>query len=123
MAKFIPKFVLRLIKFDYNRDDEARLRAYAHNLGIEFEAIDGGGDPFQNRLSHLTDEHYREEISKYQSERPFDRPGMVCSLMFGQAVIDWQGNAYLCCAYPTHEFLKVGAYLDLSPEEMLLEML
>jgi len=112
--------VLRLIKFPHNTSDETQLARYALELGIEFEVIEGSGDPFHNRLSHLTDAYFRQQIAEYKSERPLDRPGTVCPLMFGQAAIDWQGNAYLCCAYPTHESIKVGAYLDLPPEELLL---
>jgi len=74
-------------------------------------------------LSDKTNDHYKKIISEYRSERPFDPPGTVCHLMMGQAVIDWQGNAFQCCAFPTHEAIQIGSYLDLPHEELLLRKL
>jgi MoaA/NifB/PqqE/SkfB family radical SAM enzyme len=112
--------VLRFLRFAYNQDQEAKLARYAQDIGIGFEAIEGGGNPFSDDLSRMSNEHYRAAISGVGSERPYDEPGKVCPLMFGQgASIDHAGKAYLCCAYPTHETLEVGMYLDVPFEELL----
>lgn len=116
------RVVLRFLQFAYNRDQEAKLAQYAADLGIEFEAILGGGDPLHDHFSHQTNEHFKR-LTEARPERPYHPPGTVCPLMFGQAAIDHAGKAYLCCAYPTHEELEIGEYLDLSHEELLLRKL
>jgi hypothetical protein len=40
--------------------------------------------------------------------------------MFGETTIDHAGNVHLCCAYPNYDALKIGSYLDLPQEEILL---
>ena len=112
---------LRFLRFAYNHDQETKLEQYARDLDFEFEPVDAGGDPFRDLYSHMTNEHWKVVISGVRSERPYDPPGKVCPLIFGGGTaIDHAGKAYLCCAYPNHETLEVGTYLDLPFEELLL---
>jgi hypothetical protein len=40
--------------------------------------------------------------------------------MFGQIPIDSRGDVYLCCGFPNLEPLKIGSYLEMTQEEILL---
>lgn len=122
-GEIATRIVLRFLKFNYNHEQEEKLRTYARELGIELEVIPGDDEGFRNRLADRTNEHYRKIIGDYRSERPLDPPGTICNLMMEQAVIDWQGNAFQCCAFPTHEAIQIGSYLDLPHEELLLRKL
>jgi MoaA/NifB/PqqE/SkfB family radical SAM enzyme len=113
------RIILRLLRFEYNLDQADKLHAYADALGIEFEAIVGEGNPRGDDFSHETNEYFKHLLSETRSDRPYDQPGKVCPLMFGQAAIDYSGKAYLCCRYPTHETLEIGDYLSLTAEELL----
>jgi MoaA/NifB/PqqE/SkfB family radical SAM enzyme len=110
---------LRFIKFDYNHDQEPRLAALARELGIEFEAISGSGDPTGDKVIH-TRKFFQDCIATARSERHFDAPGKVCPLMFGQLVLNHEGKVSLCCGFPQYDVLQVGNYLDLPQEEILL---
>jgi hypothetical protein len=110
---------LRLIKFGYNASHEEPLRAFAAKLGIAFEAIDGVGDPRYSDLGKYTDGLIRAQIASAPETGP-ESCGKVCNLMFDQISIDCHGDLYTCCAMPTHPSLRIGPYLDLSAEEILL---
>jgi MoaA/NifB/PqqE/SkfB family radical SAM enzyme len=112
------RIVLRFIKFPYNEDQERKLETFSKELGVEFEIITGVGDPTAHPVI-TTNHDYEEVLRLYRSERPYDRAGKVCPLMFGQTPIDSNGKVYLCCAYPSYESLEVGSYLDLPQEEIL----
>jgi organic radical activating enzyme len=109
---------LRFLKFEYNHDQEEKLRAFADKLKIAFEVIPGWGDP-TNPVS-ATAEKYEDQLRSFTPARPYDQPGKICSLMFGQVPIDSHGDVYLCCAYPNLERLKIGPYLEMTQEEILL---
>ncbi|HTK57367.1 MAG TPA: radical SAM protein [Sphingomicrobium sp.] len=112
--------VLRFIEFYYNHDQKEKLAAHAADLGIDFETIEGdGGDP-QATPFIPTAAYYDGLIASYRSERPHEGVGKVCSLMFGQTPVDADGNVFLCCAYPYYDAFRIGSYLDLPQEEILL---
>lgn len=110
--------VLRLIRFAYNHGEEPKLRGFAADLGIDFEVIDGVGNP-KNPIEGVTNEAFMKRIDSV----PFPEqtvPDKVCPLVFGQGSIDSKGDAYLCCAYPNYPATRIGSYLEMSHEELLL---
>jgi hypothetical protein len=48
------------------------------------------------------------------------RKGRGCELMFNQMAIDCRGDVYLCCAMPYYPAFRLGPFLDLSPEQILV---
>jgi len=114
------RIVLRFIEFEYNKEQQAKLAAFAADLGIDFETIEGGGgDP---RLAPFIPDpdHYEDAIKTFRSGRPHEGVGKVCNLMFGQTPVDADGNVFLCCAFPYYDSFRIGSYLDLPQEEILL---
>jgi hypothetical protein len=113
--------VVRFIRFDYNAGEVESLRAYAEGLGLLFEVIEGIGHPSQvDSLRGMTAHWFEDQISKSGQSEPPETSGQVCSLMFDQITIDCQGDVYLCCAFPNYAPLKIGRYLDLTEEEILV---
>ncbi len=111
---------IRLLKFPYNHCQEAKLAAFAQELGLEFEVAEGRGDPL-GQHTILTNERLEESLRSYKSERPHEEAGKVCPLIFGAGTaINSSGMAHLCCAYPDHPAVAIGSYLDLTQEELLL---
>jgi hypothetical protein len=111
--------ILRFLKFPYNHDQENKLRTFAAEIGIDFEVIPGGNDPKAPGETE-TNETFLERLRSYNSERPFQPRGKVCPLMFGQIPVDSRGDVYLCCHHPNYPALKIGKYLELTQEEILL---
>jgi MoaA/NifB/PqqE/SkfB family radical SAM enzyme len=110
---------LRFIKFHYNHAQEAKLKAFADELGIDFEVVNGSGDPTKDSVVH-TSKYYEGIVAAARSERKFDEPGKVCPLMFGQIAMNHEGKLSLCCGFPQYDVLQVGSYLDLTYEEILM---
>jgi MoaA/NifB/PqqE/SkfB family radical SAM enzyme len=106
---------LRLLRFPHNAHQEASLRAHAASLGIEFEVLPGDS----KLRGKWTDDFVRELIAVAPEISP-EASGKICNIMFGQISIDCRGDVYTCCAYPTHPSLRIGRYLDLSGDEILL---
>src|SRR5580704_4543982 len=100
--------VLRFLKFSYNHDEEEKLKRFASGLGIEFEVIEGVGDPMHPEPIR-SNEWVEGVLRSYRGERPYDQPGKVCPLIFGEIPMDYSGKVYLCCAYPSHDALAVGS--------------
>ena len=112
---------LRFIKFSYNHDQEEKLRRFAEQLGIDFYVLRGAGDPMQANPSPRTNKDFEEMAAAFRSEKLSEHAGKVCPLIFGAGTaIDWNGIAYLCCAHPNYDALRIGSYLDLPQEEILL---
>jgi MoaA/NifB/PqqE/SkfB family radical SAM enzyme len=108
--------LLRFIKFNYNHDQEEKLRAFAEELEIVFEVIPGGGDPTKPIVGEIV----KNQLRSFTPARPYHPRGKVCPLMFGQIPIDSRGDVYLCCLFPNLEPLKIGSYLEMTQEEILL---
>jgi hypothetical protein len=101
------KVTLRLIKFDYNAQEEPLLGEYAKSLGIDFEVIDGGGNP------RVLDLWYAEASFLDRMNVPKRRIEGICPTISGILPIDFRGDLYLCCTLPNYSFLRIGPYLDI----------
>jgi MoaA/NifB/PqqE/SkfB family radical SAM enzyme len=111
---------LRFLKFNYNHCQETKLDAFAQELGVKFEIVEGRGNPLE-QMPILTAERLEDQLRSYKSERPFEEAGKVCPLIFGAGTaIDSGGTAHLCCCYPDHPAVAIGSYVDLPQEEILL---
>jgi len=111
--------VMRFIRFAHNGHHVELAEAFARNLGINFEVIDGVGDPFNHTLHHYTEQFCQDKIANAPADSP-EAHGKTCNLLFDQISIDCEGNVYTCCAFPTHPSLRIGKYLELSEDEILL---
>lgn len=111
---------LRFLKFDYNSDQEKKLLDYASNLGLSFEVLLASGHPIKWALDDQAGEPVRDRLAHFSAERPHEGHGHVCPLIFEHVAINHAGDVYLCCAYGNFEFLRIGPYLELSKEEILL---
>ncbi len=110
---------LRLLKFSYNHGEEPKLRGFADEFGIHFEVLEGVGDPTVP-IAGLTNESLAARPAFLPATPRNELPSKVCPLVFGQTPIDSRGDAYLCCAYPNYEVMRIGHYLEMSPQELLL---
>ncbi|MBK1721643.1 radical SAM protein [Thiocystis violacea] len=112
--------VLRFLKFDYNADEEARLRDYADTLGFQFQALQANGDPARPASALKVADAYRERLRGFTAARPYEQPGDICPLIADTIAIGANGQVTLCCGNPSFDFLDIGDYLDTSKEELLL---
>jgi pyruvate-formate lyase-activating enzyme len=112
--------MLRFIRFDYNASHVEKAHACANDLGIMFEVIEGGDHPQRRDSANLTNQFY---VDRMAASKPHDSPearGQICPLMFEQLSVDSKGDVYTCCAVPTHPSVRIGSYLDMSADEILL---
>lgn len=115
------KVFLRLIQFDYNAADEPLLREYARSLKLEFEVIPGVGNPKQSVAQYAAPNFYEERLKNFNSADDREAQGEVCPLIMDTVAINSQGDVYICCAYPYYSSLRIGSYLELSKQELLLK--
>ena len=112
------RIVLKFIQFDYNVGEREKLRELAERLGLEFEIVTGSGHPSWAMIH--AEEDLLQRLSSYNSSRPHEKPGEVCPMLFDHVAIDCEGDIFECCAYGNFDVMRIGQYLDLSPEETLL---
>lgn len=110
---------LRMLSFDYNAEEEPKLRYYAAGLGINFEVLRASGHP--QRMPQSSNE--RDELLK-RLAAPFDtgwqqQSGKLCPLIFEHITVNANGDVYQCTAYGNFDILKIGSYLKLSREDIL----
>lgn len=115
------KVCLKFIKFDYNTQEELLLKEYANSLSIGFEIIDGVCHP--NTPVNLFDsqDSFLERLKNYTSSSIYEKEGQICSLILDTVSIDCNGYAYLCCAKPNYPILRIGAYLDMTKNDILMK--
>ena len=112
--------VLKLIRFDYNRDQETKLKDYAMSLGIEFAVSEGSGHPITGDLGPFTEEYAWEQLRCFDAGRFIEHRGEVCAQVFDNVALDVDGDVFLCCARPNYGVFRVGPYLELSMSEILI---
>jgi MoaA/NifB/PqqE/SkfB family radical SAM enzyme len=114
------RIFLRLIKFDYNIKEEPVLKDYASSLGVEFEVINGVCHPDNPVSSYASEEYFLNRLKNFTSSRIYENNGEICPLILDTLSIDSEGNIYVCCAYPNYSCLRIGAYLEIPKDDLLL---
>jgi hypothetical protein len=123
---------VRFLRFAHNIHEEPLWASYSAELGLLFEAKQGVGDPLQpikdDDLQYIENGINNFDPTKSSRAQMFPQPaanvqelGSVCEHVFDNIVLDARGDVYLCCCLPNNiESLRLGAYLDLCEEELLL---
>ena len=141
--------LLRFLMFDYNAHEEIPLRNLANELGFRFEVLLGSGHPIRTKVSppdrgkdqsqmkgglfgairraaggilfHTRDNSVSVPIiSSLLASFSSERRNSVCPLIFEHIALDAAGDVYQCSAYGNLPPLRIGPYLDLTREEILL---
>jgi len=112
---------LRLIRFDYNAKEQDVLKEYADSLGLDFEALDGAGHPDHPIASYCSEEYLLNRLKKFNPARRFEKTGELCPLIMETISIDTEGDVYICCGNTNYPFLRIGAYLELPKDDILLK--
>jgi MoaA/NifB/PqqE/SkfB family radical SAM enzyme len=111
---------LRMLMFDYNRGEEPKLRALAESVGIGFEVLLAEGHPVRLPQSREGEAEVLTRMHEFSPNRPHESTGEVCPLIFEHVTINADGDVYQCTAYGNFEVMKIGAFLELTREEVLL---
>lgn len=114
------RVILKHIKFNYNIEEEPVLKKYANSLGLDFEVINGAGHP-DNPVTYFSEESFLNQLENFTPSRIYEKKGEICFLITDTVPIDCEGNVYLCCAYPNYTSLRIGAYLELPKDDILLK--
>jgi hypothetical protein len=110
---------LRFLKFDYNAHQEPQFRDYAESMGFRFDPLNGVGDPKSKEMSGHNNERYVREAEAAAGKPSPEDAGKACELMFNQIAIDCFGDVYICCAMPNFPSLRIGKFLEMTPDEIL----
>jgi MoaA/NifB/PqqE/SkfB family radical SAM enzyme len=110
---------LRYLKFDYNESEIELSRAFADDLGIDFEILDAVGSP------NAPDTYYQWIFnpSTFDPKEPYKYIGGICHQISANMVVDCRGDAWLCCCKPYLPGYKIGNYLNDSEIELTLRRL
>jgi MoaA/NifB/PqqE/SkfB family radical SAM enzyme len=113
---------IKLLKFPYNAALEGEFRKFAADRGFGFEVMQGVGDPLRYTFAFYDAPYYENEIAKGAEvvTSPEDR-GETCPLLFDQIALDCMGDVYLCCIMPNYSSVRIGPYLQLTRDEILMK--
>jgi hypothetical protein len=105
--------------FNYNVSHIVEARQHADDIGVIFEVIQGSGNPLTPNDA-FTNQYFVDQIATAMQHDSPEARGRICELMFGQISVDCNGDVYTCCAMPTHDSLRIGSYLDVTADDILL---
>ena len=111
---------LRMLMFDYNRGEEAQLRELADATGIAFEVLLAEGHPVRLQQPKDAEARLRDRVQNFSATPRVDLKGKVCPLIFEHVTINADGDVYQCSAYGNYDITRIGPFLELSREEVLL---
>lgn len=112
--------LLRFLRFDYNEHEQEQVRDLALHLGFRFEVLIGSGHPMRKRVPADRGREIYDALGHFSSSRKHEPPGSICPLLFEHIAVNADGDVYQCSAHGYHEPLRIGPYLELSREEILL---
>lgn len=119
MSLICRLLLFRYIEFYYNSHEIDSAREFANKHGLNFEVIQGVGESKNDLFKDFDNQYYLQQIEQSKGKRSPEDSGKVCPLLLDIAAIDYRGDAYLCCAVPTHSALRIGKYSDFSEDELL----
>lgn len=111
---------VRFLRFYYNGHQAPQIREYAESMRFRFEILDASGDPKTNWMGDHDDARYVRE-AKMAADKPSpEDQGKACELLFNQIAIDCEGDVYLCCCWPNFPSLRIGKFLEMTDDEILV---
>lgn len=119
-GRIATQVLLRYLMFDYNRDEMPLMRDFAEERGFRFEVLLGSGHPVHMRASDKREAEIAAALAAYNASRYFEPAGTVCPLIFEHVPVNADGDVYQCSAHGYHPQLRIGSYLDLGREEILM---
>jgi pyruvate-formate lyase-activating enzyme len=131
-GKITTSVWIRYLEFPYNGHEKAPWADYARRLGVGFDPVPAHGDPNDPLPSEkVFQQHLQDRIKDFAtldgsgiveeiSSSEIEIPEKVCSLIADRIALDAKGDAYLCCAYPNADQLRIGSYVDIGESELLL---
>lgn len=114
------EILLRFLMFDYNEHEVEKLREYAEMHSFRFEVLLGSGHPTRMKASADRGREISDMLGSFSSSRIYERAGLVCPLIFEHIAVNADGDVYQCSATGYHPPLRIGSYLDLTREEILM---
>ncbi|MBW2596427.1 MAG: hypothetical protein JRC93_10715 [Deltaproteobacteria bacterium] len=72
-------------------------------------------------LKTYTSNIYQDRLKNYVPDKPYEQDGEVCPLIMDTISIDASGKAFVCCACPNYWFFRIGAYLEMTKDEILMK--
>jgi hypothetical protein len=120
---------VRYLEFPYNSHEGELWRTFTEKLGMGIFIVPAHGNPYDPLPSYEGyQQHVKDRLSGLRIPDPaeeipaerLDVSEKICSLIADRVAIDAKGDAYLCCAYPNVNEVKIGAYTEISEHDMLL---
>ncbi len=112
---------VKYLEFDYNREQIAAFKEFSESLGLNFQVHPAFGDPFTPVLNDFsTTDEIIVDVRKIESSEESLNP---CALLFDVIALDCKGDVYLCCAYGNFENCRIGNFLEMDYEKMMLSRL
>lgn len=116
---------IRYLTWPYNEHEKSEWAALCKQYRIGFDPVPAHGDPlipvpgFSDWTTIVRDR--LEKVASRPLSRAIAVPDVVCSLIMDRAALDAKGDAYLCCAFPNLEALRIGKYTEMDEHEFLLK--
>jgi hypothetical protein len=92
----------------------------AESVGIRFEVLIAAGHPTTMPQPRDAEAKLLRQLQTFDPERPYEPAGKVCPLIFEHVTINADGDVYQCTAHGNYGVLKIGSFLGLTREEVLL---
>ena len=115
---------LRYLEFPYNAHEVPLWAEFAEKCGIGLDIVPAHGDPNTPLPgAEIYQQHVRDRLQGSENNETVttEVPQKICGLIADRLAIDPKGDVYLCCAYPNAEEVKIGAYVDVPEDELLLQ--
>jgi|GEM_PF-5927652 len=106
------KLYIKYLDFGYNHEEVEPFRKYAEDLGINFRAMHGIiCSPRNTEYNAGTKTFFSQMMDKYSELRKKSLMSHCTRRDLG-SIVDYQGDAHLCCSYLSTPFFKVGNFLQ-----------
>jgi len=112
---------VKYLEFDYNKDEIAVFKKFSESLGLNFSVHPAAGNPFAPIPNDILTSN--ENTVDIQEVRSLGKSLNPCELLFDAVALDYKGDVYLCCAYGNFENCRIGNYLEMNYEKMMLSRL
>jgi hypothetical protein len=120
---------VRYLEFPYNAHEAVLWAEFAEKHGIGIDIVAASGDPnsplpswdtYQQHLENCFPDFEVPDPAADIAVEKVEIPTKICFLIADRLALDAKGDAYLCCAYPNVDETKIGAFIDIPEDELLL---